>query len=130
MSLARQNGSTRFWLSTGGHNQLAQAVYESLGGERKALGDVIRSVRIFFDVALPTDWALFVAVVALGTACCAALGAAVATFITSVEAADPLVFGTLLPLTLSPACSKTSTTAPSSPGSPRLSRFVTSCRRT
>ncbi len=40
MELARSRGSTRFWLSTGGHNEIAQALYESLGGERKPLGDV------------------------------------------------------------------------------------------
>ncbi len=40
MALARERGSTRFWLSTGGHNEGAQALYESLGGERKPLGDV------------------------------------------------------------------------------------------
>lgn len=40
MALARQRGSTRFWLSTGGHNEVAQAVYDSLGGVRKPLGDV------------------------------------------------------------------------------------------
>jgi len=37
---ARRDGSIRFWLSTGGHNQVAQAVYESLGGERKPAGDL------------------------------------------------------------------------------------------
>lgn len=40
MSLARSRGSTKFWLSTGGHNETAQALYESLGGARKPLGDV------------------------------------------------------------------------------------------
>ena len=40
MTLARSRGSTKFWLSTGGHNEVAQALYESLGGERKPLGDV------------------------------------------------------------------------------------------
>ena len=40
MALARDRGSTRFWLSTGGHNAVAQALYESLGGDRKPLGDV------------------------------------------------------------------------------------------
>jgi ribosomal protein S18 acetylase RimI-like enzyme len=40
MALARKRGSTRFWLSTGGHNETAQAFYESLGGVRKPLGDV------------------------------------------------------------------------------------------
>lgn len=40
MELGRRRGSTRFWLSTGGHNETAQALYESLGGDRKPLGDV------------------------------------------------------------------------------------------
>ena len=40
MSIARRNGSTKFWLSTGGHNRTAQALYGSLGGDRKPLGDV------------------------------------------------------------------------------------------
>lgn len=40
MALARERGSSRFWLSTGGHNTVAQAVYASLGGDRKPLGDV------------------------------------------------------------------------------------------
>jgi ribosomal protein S18 acetylase RimI-like enzyme len=40
MTLARWKGSTKFWLSTGGHNETAQALYRSLGGHRKPLGDV------------------------------------------------------------------------------------------
>jgi ribosomal protein S18 acetylase RimI-like enzyme len=40
MALARRRGSTKLWLSTGGHNHGAQALYGSLGGERKPLGDV------------------------------------------------------------------------------------------
>ena len=40
MNLSRGRGSTKFWLSTGGHNESAQALYESLGGDRKPLGDV------------------------------------------------------------------------------------------
>ena len=40
MTLARRRGSSKFWLSTGGHNETAQALYESLGGDRKPLGDV------------------------------------------------------------------------------------------
>jgi ribosomal protein S18 acetylase RimI-like enzyme len=40
MALAGRRGSTKFWLSTGGHNEIAQALYESLGGDRKPLGDV------------------------------------------------------------------------------------------
>jgi len=40
MLLAQRRGSARFWLSTGGRNEIAQALYESLGGDRKPLGDV------------------------------------------------------------------------------------------
>ncbi len=40
MALARRRGSTRLWLSTGGHNDTAQALYESLGGDRRRRGDV------------------------------------------------------------------------------------------
>jgi ribosomal protein S18 acetylase RimI-like enzyme len=40
MDHGRRSGSTRFWLSTGMHNEVAQRVYESLGGDRKPLGDV------------------------------------------------------------------------------------------
>ena len=40
MTLARRRGSAKFWLPTGGHNETAQALYESLGGDRKPLGDV------------------------------------------------------------------------------------------
>ncbi len=40
MTIARRRGSTKFWLSTGGHNEPAQALYKSLGGDRKPLGDV------------------------------------------------------------------------------------------
>lgn len=40
MTIARQRGCSRFWLSTGGHNEGAQALYDTLGGERKPLGDV------------------------------------------------------------------------------------------
>jgi ribosomal protein S18 acetylase RimI-like enzyme len=40
MALARHRGSTRFWLSTGGQNEVAQSVYDSLSGVRKPLGDV------------------------------------------------------------------------------------------
>lgn len=40
MKLGEQRGSTRFWLSTGGHNEGAQALYDSLDGDRKPLGDV------------------------------------------------------------------------------------------
>jgi ribosomal protein S18 acetylase RimI-like enzyme len=40
MNLARRRGSTKFWLSTDGHNEPARALYGSLGGDRKPLGNV------------------------------------------------------------------------------------------
>jgi ribosomal protein S18 acetylase RimI-like enzyme len=40
IAVARRAGSTKFWLSTGSHNDGAQALYDSLGGDRKPLGDV------------------------------------------------------------------------------------------
>lgn len=40
MKLGKQRGSTRFWLTTAGRNEDAQALYDSLGGDRKELGDV------------------------------------------------------------------------------------------
>ena len=36
---ARRSGHDRFWLSTGMHNEIAQALYEKLGGDAKPLGD-------------------------------------------------------------------------------------------
>ena len=53
----------------------------------------------FFDIAMPTNWPLFALVVLLGTACFASLGAAMSTFVTSIEAVDPIVWATMLPLT-------------------------------
>lgn len=50
MALARERGSSRFWLSTGGHNAVAQSLYESLGGDRKPLGDV----NYWWDLDQPT----------------------------------------------------------------------------
>lgn len=37
---ARRLGCSKFWLSTGGHNDAAQALYDRLGGDRKPDGDV------------------------------------------------------------------------------------------
>ena len=54
---------------------------------------------LFLDIALPTNWALFAAIVLLGTACFASLGAALSTYVTSVEAVDPMIWATMLPLT-------------------------------
>ena len=53
----------------------------------------------FFDIALPTNWPLFALIVVLGTACFASLGAALSTFVTSVEAVDPVIWATMLPIT-------------------------------
>lgn len=53
---------------------------------------------VFFDVALPTNWPLFLAVVVAGGASCCALGAAVSTMVHRLEAADPVVFATMLPI--------------------------------
>lgn len=39
-TIARRRGCSKFWLSTGGHNEVAQALYGHLGGDRKPLGDV------------------------------------------------------------------------------------------
>lgn len=62
------------------------------------LAVLLTTASLLFDVALPTDWATFLLVVALGAACCCALGAAISTAITRVEAADPVVFATMLPI--------------------------------
>lgn len=40
MALAHRLGHDRFWLSTGGHNDAAQALYRSMGGAAKPDGDV------------------------------------------------------------------------------------------
>lgn len=51
----------------------------------------------FYDVPLPTRWAAFALVLLVGaiTFCC--VGLAVATFIPHLEAADAIIYGTLLP---------------------------------
>ena len=54
--------------------------------------------RIAYNVALPTDWLLTTVVLILGSTSFAALGMAMATFVPNVDAADPIAFGTLLPV--------------------------------
>lgn len=54
--------------------------------------------RVVYDVPLPRDWPLTAAVLVVGSASFAALGLAMATFVPNVDAADPMAFGTLLPL--------------------------------
>jgi len=51
-----------------------------------------------FDVAVPERLGLFVATLIVGSASFAALGAAVSIAIPNVEAADPIVFASILPL--------------------------------
>lgn len=53
---------------------------------------------LVFDVPLPERLWLFVTAIIVGAAAFAALGAAVATAIPNVEAADAIVFATILPI--------------------------------
>lgn len=53
---------------------------------------------LLFDVPVPERLGLFVATVVVGSASFAALGAALSTAIPNVEAADAIVFATILPL--------------------------------
>lgn len=59
---------------------------------------VLATGRLVYGVALPTQWGLLAAVLFIGAASFAALGLAVATAISNADAADPVVFGTVLPL--------------------------------
>lgn len=52
----------------------------------------------FFRGTAPHHWPLFVLVLLVGTGSCCAVGMAVSTFVPSVEVADPIVFGTMLPI--------------------------------
>ena len=40
VAVARRQGHSRLWLSTGAQNEAAQRLYESLGGDHESLGDV------------------------------------------------------------------------------------------
>lgn len=53
----------------------------------------------FYDATLPRHWPMFLAVLLLGAASCAAIGLAVSTFIPSGEAIDPIIWGTMMPVT-------------------------------
>jgi ABC-2 type transport system permease protein len=59
---------------------------------------VLVAGRVLYDIALPARWGLAVAVVAIGSVAFAALGLALATVIPNADAADPIVFATILPL--------------------------------
>ncbi|MFV0307349.1 MAG: GNAT family N-acetyltransferase [Desertimonas sp.] len=51
MAVGRRAGATKFWLSTGAHNETAQALYASLGGDHKPRGDV----NYWWDLTTPLD---------------------------------------------------------------------------
>ena len=53
---------------------------------------------LFFDGTAPANWPLFLLVLVLGIASCSAVGIALSTFVPSVEAVDPIVFATMLPV--------------------------------
>lgn len=53
----------------------------------------------FYDAVLPANWPLFLGVLVLGAASCSAIGLAVSTFIPSGEAIDPIIWGTMMPIT-------------------------------
>lgn len=54
--------------------------------------------RLAYDVPLPSEWGLALGALAVGAGAFAAIGLAVAAFVPNVEAADPIAFGTILPL--------------------------------
>lgn len=59
---------------------------------------VLATGRLAYDVALPARPAVAGAVLVIGGAAFAAMGLALANFIPNPDAADPVVFGTVLPL--------------------------------
>ena len=73
---------------------VANAVLVALSGSVA----VLAVGRFRFDVALPGRWWLAGAVLLLAAICFSALGLACSTFIGRPEAADPTVFGTMLPV--------------------------------
>ena len=59
---------------------------------------VLGTGRLAYGVPLPDRWGLFALVILVGGASFAALGLALSTLIPNADAADPMVFGTVLPL--------------------------------
>jgi len=53
----------------------------------------------FYDGTWPTNWPLFALVLVVGAASCSAIGMAVSTFVPSGEAIDPVIWGTMMPIT-------------------------------
>ena len=54
--------------------------------------------RLVYDVALPDRWGILVAVFVVGAASFSALGLALGNVIPNVDASEPIVFGTVLPV--------------------------------
>lgn len=64
-----------------------------------AVSAVVLAVgRILYDVSLPAAWPQLAAVLIVGSGAFCALGLALTTFIPNTDAADAMVFGTLLPV--------------------------------
>lgn len=59
---------------------------------------VLATGALGYDVALPRDWPAIVGTLVIGGAAFCALGVAVTTAVPNAEAADPIVFATLLPV--------------------------------
>lgn len=77
---------------------LAAAVANAVAVAVAITALVLTTGRVFYGVALPARWGLALTVLAVGAVSFAALGLALATFIPNPDAADPIVFATILPL--------------------------------
>jgi ABC-2 type transport system permease protein len=77
---------------------LAAAVANAVAVAVAITALVLAAGRVLYGVALPTHWGLALAVLAVGSVSFAALGLALATVIPNPDAADPIVFATVLPL--------------------------------
>src|SRR5207237_4866767 len=53
----------------------------------------------FEHATWPTNWPLFLGALAIGAASCSAIGLAVSTYVRSAEAIDPVIWGTMMPVT-------------------------------
>lgn len=53
---------------------------------------------VVYDVGVPGRWPVLVLTVLIGSSSCCALGLAVSTFIPNIDAADAVIFGSLLPV--------------------------------
>jgi ABC-2 type transport system permease protein len=53
---------------------------------------------LLYGVTVPGSWLVLILSIAVGAVSCCALGLAVSTFVPDIDAADPVVFATLLPV--------------------------------